>query len=154
MFLKRLWAKDKDGKPTAVKGVHVLRSKAVEHWSPKLVQTGIAEGWLAAGAGKFTVTGDNQTIEYRVIRGPGTYSCFTGEKLEGEVDAKAHVAKVGKGKPSPDPTNPAGYRVDNFYTVVTGKDYSEISNAEIAKMLDSGQSALHKRLAERYRRAS
>jgi len=154
MFLKRLYAKDKEGKPTHVNGVRVMRAKAVEHWSPSLIETGIAEGWLEASAGKFVVKGENQTMEYRVVRGPGHYSCFTGEKLGGEAEAKAHVAKVGKGKPSPDPTNPSGYRVDNFFTVVTGKDFSEISNEEVAKILDTGKTKFHARLAARYRKAS
>lgn len=154
MYLKRLWEKDKNGKPTKVSGVRVLRAKKIEHWSPSLIETGIAEGWLSASAGKFVVDGEGEKMTYRVVRAPGTYSCFTGEKLGGEAEAKAHVAAVGKGKPSPDPSNPAGYRVDNFYTVVSDEGHSELSDAELLKMHDAARKAVLDKLAAHYRKAS
>lgn len=154
MYLKRLYEKDEDGKPVRVNGVRILRAKKIEHWSPNLVEEGIAEGWMSASAGKFVVDGEGKQLTYRVVRAPGTYSCFTGEKLGGEAEARAHVAEVGKGKPSPDPSNPAGYRVDNFYTVVSDVGHSELSDAELLKMHDAARKAVLDKLAARYRKAS
>lgn len=154
MYLKRIWEKDAAGKPVAVKGVRVLRAKKIEHWAPSLIETGLAEGWLGASNGKFVVAGEGKTLTYHVVRGPGHYSCWTGDKLGSEAEAKAHVAAVGKGKPSPDPTNPAGYRVDNFYTVVTADDHNEMTNADLAKMHDGIRKAVIEKLAARYRKAS
>ena len=76
------------------------------------VEKGIAEGWLAIADGKISIRTDDEPLVFDIKRGPGHYSCYDGRKLNGEADAKAHVA-AQKGK-SPDPKHPAGY-VNNLY---------------------------------------
>ncbi len=92
-----------------------------QHFSPNLIEKGAAEGWLSLGGGKVVITTADHLddAEFEILNPPGAYCCHCGEKLEGgnEIGA-AHVAAEHEGEESPDPSNPSGYRVDNFYRCV------------------------------------
>jgi len=94
--------------------VAVLRAKARQNFSTKLVEQGVVEGWLTAGRGLIVLHGPPETA-YRVRRGPGHYCRHCGDALEGEAAARAHVAAAHAGQASPDPAHPGGYeRLNHF----------------------------------------
>lgn len=76
-----------------------------------------------------TVDGD---MLFNIDHPPGRYCCHCGESLQNEqwedggafiaqgdsrlgAGARAHVAAKHKGKKSPDPSNPSGYKMKNYY---------------------------------------
>lgn len=114
LVLKRLY--DAKG---AVTGVEVKYAKAVgseQHFSPRLIEGGIAEGWLSTDyTKKLTIDGENKELVYEILRRPGTYCCHCDKSVDDSPAGAAHVAAAHKGKKSPDPSNPSGFRRDNFY---------------------------------------
>lgn len=89
----------------------------------RLLEKGIAEGWLAIAGGEWTFkTADGQPdVVFKVVAKPGRYCAHCGEELPGnEADAREHIAakhssKDGEPKASPDPENPAGWAVHNYF---------------------------------------
>jgi len=104
--------------PGAVRGVQVLRAGARQHFSPGIIEGGVAEGWLSMGKGKLVIQGEDGAIVYRIARTPGHYCCHCQKAVDDGSGGQAHVAAAHAGKVSPDPSNPAGYRRDNFYACV------------------------------------
>jgi hypothetical protein len=106
------------GKPVVV-GVEFLRVGQRQRFSPRALVGMAAEGYLTRtpsglievrGAGKDA----GRTVTYRVVREPGVYCSFCELPLGSGEDARAHIASEHPGQASPDPSNPAGYRQDNF----------------------------------------
>lgn len=127
MFLKRLYEKDSDGRPTAVRGVKVLHAGPRQRFSPELVLQAMSEGWMkkapgpplgSLALGTITLCGDEGDIVYVVKRDPGFYCCHCGEKQGGSSEARRHVAEAHAGAASPDASNPAGYERIHFYDCV------------------------------------
>lgn len=87
-----------------------------------MIEGGAAEGWLSLGGGKVTIAAEGGDVVYAIERPPGHYCCHCDAKLDGEHQARAHVASNHKGKASPDEKHPAGYRKDNFYSCVKEGD--------------------------------
>jgi len=128
MWLKRQYdqkklVRDESGKvvevkPNAVKGIKVLRAGPRQHFSQRFLDGGISEGWLSIAKGLITIGGVDGPVKYRIERAPGHYCCHCHLKLDDSPSGQAHVkAKHGKSK-SPDTSNPAGYRKDNFFACV------------------------------------
>lgn len=113
MLLKRLY--DDHGK---ICGVRVLRAGAVQHFSPRIIEQGVAAGWLSMVDGLLTVNGHDGPVVYRIERTPGYYCCHCQAKLSDQTEARAHVTADHGGAASPDASNPAGYRRDNFFACV------------------------------------
>lgn len=112
MYLKRVY---KDGKLDHI--LHI-RSGPKQNFSTQLVSAAIAEGWMTLGQRKLILHCKPEDIVYHIVRIPGRYCCFCGEKLpddsSGEM-ARTHVRECSNGRPSPDPQNPAGYCMINAY---------------------------------------
>lgn len=112
MILKRLY--DHSGETPVVNGIKVLRAKATQHFSPNILETGQREGWMTVSGNVVTILSDPPVV-YRIVRVPGYYCCHCQRPLDDGGVARAHLAAEHDGEGSPDPSNPAGYRRDNFY---------------------------------------
>jgi len=88
------------------------------HPSPRVIEKGFAEGWLAMGNGQAvikTADGEDDHV-YDILDTPGVFCSHCGLKLGGGNEiAQEHVATNHDGEDSPDEQNPAGYRQDNFF---------------------------------------
>jgi len=116
MWLKRVM--DRSGDEPKVKGIKVLHAGDEHHFSPRLIEGGVSEGWLSMSQGKIIIHGEGGDVAYKIVRAPGYYCCHCNAKLDdGGATARAHLA-THKAKKSPDVNNPAGYRKDNFYAGV------------------------------------
>jgi len=127
MLLRKEYAKDDagelelddDGNPT-VTHLTILEAPDVggaHHFSPRLVERGIADGWLGVGGGEFTVktAKGKADLVFKIVEPPGTFCAHCGERMSSSPDALAHIAAEHDGEDSPDAQNPSGYRVDNYY---------------------------------------
>ncbi len=93
----------------AVSHVRVLRAGRKQKFSPDLVATGAAQGWLSMAGGRITLHAEDGEHVYRVVRVPGTYCCHCGVSVHDAGGARAHIAAEHEGATSPDPENPSGY---------------------------------------------
>jgi hypothetical protein len=87
------------------------------HPSPRVIDRGLAEGWLSIGGGEVRIktAPDVDDHVFKILAAPGVFCCHCGAKLDaGNEVAQAHVADEHSGADSPDESNPAGYRYDNF----------------------------------------
>lgn len=75
----------------------------------------MAQGWLTLHANQLVLQGDKGALVYRVDRPPGIYCCHCQAPMADGPEALAHVGRAHPGQPSPDASNPAGYRHDHFY---------------------------------------
>lgn len=113
--LKRIFNKDESGNPTSVKTVRVLSEKPRHNFSMNLVQGGISEGWLSLMKGRIVLHAEDGDHVFNILRGPGHYCCHCNSKLDGQVNARKHVAEDHEGDESPDRSNPSGYSRINHY---------------------------------------
>jgi hypothetical protein len=97
-------------------GVQVLNAGKTQHFSTRLVEGGLAEGWLSMAQGIISLGSGPTVTRYKIESGPGLYCCFCQAKQDDSVSAQGHVARAHAGGTSPDESNPSGYRRDNFYT--------------------------------------
>lgn len=113
MILKRYY---KNGQVTHIKALH---SKDLQKLTPRFITMGTEQGWLKMQDGEIAINAEPRRIIYRIIRYPGIYCCFCNLALpEGGMAARSHVADCHEGYDSPDKSNPAGYRHDNYYQCV------------------------------------
>jgi len=121
MLLQRKHQHDRNGlKAPVVSGIRVKRlpENGKQHLSPKLVKTGQSENWLTRTEDKITIHDEDGDVVFNIIRNPGRYCCHCQEKLTDDADgaaARDHVTKKHDGKKSPDPQNPSGYLMINYY---------------------------------------
>lgn len=108
-----------------VRCVRVLHASGRQRFSPRLVETATAQGWMEERDGRIVITTEAGPVSYRIERMPGRYCCHCGEKLPDDDDtglpgglARAHVAAKHAGKKSPDKDNPAGYLCIRYYDCV------------------------------------
>ena len=99
--------------PPKIAYIEVKHCGDRQNLNQRFIDRGIAEGWLSIGDGKISIRTDDEPLVFKVKRVPGHYSCFDGSKLNGEDEAKAHVAK--QDDKSPDPQHPAGYQKIAYY---------------------------------------
>jgi len=89
-----------------------------QNLNQRFIDKGIAQSWLSIGDGKITMRtheGEDD-LGFGIERVPGHYSCYTGEKLNGQEEAKAHVKQ--QECDSPNEANPAGYEKIAYYECV------------------------------------
>ena len=150
MLLKRIHDHSSKGDPTVV-SVKVLRAGPRQNFSPGFIEGGVAEGWLALGGGKITITSDKGPVVYTIARAPGLYCCHCETKLDDSASAQKHVASAHKGASSPDPTNPAGYRQDNFYAAVKqGEGIDTLTKEQAAEMDKKVRAAFLAKIGKKY----
>jgi hypothetical protein len=70
----------------------------------------LQEGWLTVQGNVLEIGGK----KFNILRSPGTYCCHCGARITDD-QPKAHVARCAQGADSPDPQNPSGYEVIDFY---------------------------------------
>jgi hypothetical protein len=159
MRLKRLYAHAADGTPTTVRGIRVLRASERQHFSPGLIDGGIREGWLSMGQGRLTLHGEAGDVVYQLVRTPGAYCCHCDARIEdasvlvapGFTRGRQHVAQAHPGVASPDPTSPAGYRVESYYTGVNLSGAVDVQTPAEAAALDKQiRDALVEKLRQKY----
>jgi len=125
MKLKKVFHQDKlvrnkEGKvvdvaPGAIADVRVLSAKKVQHFSPSVIERGAAEGWLSMANGLISIGKGKDAVQYRIVRTPGYYCCHDNKPVDDGPSALEYIAANFKDVKSPDASNPAGYRRDNFY---------------------------------------
>lgn len=103
---------------------------ATQHFSTRLVQRGIDEGWMAIHDSKLVLYAQPENLVYDIVRGPGRYSCFDGSKLPDDEDdsgrqARAIIAERHAGAQSPDPDHPCGYVKINHYECRLNQDQQQ-----------------------------
>jgi hypothetical protein len=121
--------------PPPVAHVKVLRAGDRQNFSATLVEDGVRDGWIALGGGELAIKTDTGVLRYRIVRTPGHYCVLCpppGERLDGQEEARAHVAGAHKdyARPSVAPRrsglakddagqrlaqNPAGYERIHHY---------------------------------------
>lgn len=113
-------------------GIELLSAPPKQKFDEKKIKDYIAAGWLKKTETHFIIVHSEGETHYRIVRKPGRYSCFTGEKLPdddflpgGGINpgptgalARAHIAKHHAGEESPDPENPSGYYCTRSYKCV------------------------------------
>ena len=137
MQLKRVYKTDADGvviTPLILDYVKLLRSGPKQKFSTGLVKAAVAEGWMTLTKGRI-VLHTKPEVSYKIVRIPGRYCCFSGDKLPDDATgaaAQAHIASNHKGKKSPDKQNPSGYCMLNAYDCV-----KEVDETWLTKFLTS-----------------
>lgn len=149
MYLKKIY--DHESGEPVVSGVKVLRAGKAQNFSPSFIEGGAAEGWLSMAQGRITIHGADGDIVYVIARAPGMYCAHCEQKLDGAGEAKTHIDSRHGGDKSPDPLNPAGYRVDNFYACVNAAgSVDTLTQAEAQEMRKGVRDALLKRLGDKH----
>ncbi len=54
-------------------------------------------------------------LKFKIIRSPGRYCCHDDHPCGNGKEALAYIQEHFAGIDSPDPSNPSGYRKDNYY---------------------------------------
>lgn len=121
MLLKRLYDHSGPDAPK-VRGVKVMRAGKRQNFSADLVAAAIAQGWMSMSGNELVLSGENVELTYKVERGPGYYVCFDNAQVPDGAAAREHIKAKFKGKKSPDPANPAGYRRIHHYECVLAKE--------------------------------
>ena len=107
----------------AIAHIEVKHVGARQNLNQRFLDKGIVQGWLSIADGKITIrtAESDPDLVFTVERVPGHYSCYTGEKLNGQEEAKAHVAQ--QDGDSPDEQHPAGYEKIAYYECVRESDH-------------------------------
>lgn len=158
MLLKRLYdtpdgwvaERDADGRVTnapPLKGLRLYHTgtNPAQNFSRRMVDTGLAEGWLTLGKGLLMIDTEQETLEYTIVRTPGTYCCHCDARLEDDpsgASGRAHVTQAHAGTPSPDPSNPAGFRVTSAYECTLNEAQHALWNGQAhAARMAKGEAA-------------
>lgn len=132
MYVKRIY---KDGAPGVVECLRVIHTgtSRAQNFSTGLVYEGIAAGFIRLEGDELILKTDEGDLRYRIKREPGWYSCHDGAAIPISQAAQREAFETGSGrlsagearaflesrglwgKPSPDPSHPAGYEVVNAY---------------------------------------
>jgi len=107
-------------KAGAVRGVIVKRADhGTQKFTQKYLDAGLEEGWLSMSGGKITISNlEGDDLAYEIVRKPGHYCCHCDMSVGGSKGGAKHCNEQHSGIASPDPGNPSGYRLDNFYSTV------------------------------------
>ena len=96
--------------------VEILTAGPIQRFSPRLVDKALMEGWMLMENNTITIQSKSKDVNYLIVRYPGIYCCHCGEQLaDGGRVANEHVESRHAGIVSPDLSNLAGFRYDNFY---------------------------------------
>lgn len=119
LLLKRLHDQEaKKRGEVKVSGVIVMGYGGEHHFTPKLVEMGVAENWLTMGNGQITVVGKNKSASFKIVRTPGYYCSHCKAPMPDGSAAAAHVKTKHAGVKSPDRNNPSGYGKQNYFETV------------------------------------
>ena len=101
-----------------VVAIKILNASPVMHFSPRLIEQGSMQGWLTVSSGKVILKGVDGEVSYKITDVPGFFCCHCNMPLTDELASRLHIKETHGKKKSPDPSNPSGYRKDNFYNCV------------------------------------
>lgn len=118
MFLKRVY--DHSSGSPVLTGVKVLHAGDRQNFSQSFLDQGIEAGFVTMSRGEVIIHSTPE-LRYKIIRKPGYYCCFDDKPMSDGAAAREYIEKNFSGQTSPDPSNPAGYRQDNFYACVKVK---------------------------------
>lgn len=126
MHLKRQHKRGEDGEFIMIDGAPVFEGMRLlampgkfHTMTPRLIEKGQAESWLVREGKKLTVKALNGSVAFELVRPPGYYCCHCDAPVDDGNSAKVHIAAKHRTDESPDPSNPVGYRKDNFYLLKT-----------------------------------
>lgn len=71
MRLKKLY--DHGSGEPVVSGIKILHSGPAQHFSPKLIEGAMEEGWLSIEDDELTIHAEDGDVVYRILREPGRY---------------------------------------------------------------------------------
>jgi hypothetical protein len=134
MLLKRLYDKPADWEPERAPDGRLLNPLPVvglslhhtgthkeQNFSRRLVEAGLAQGWVSMAKGQLILHTEDEDLTYTIVRPPGQYCCHcqadVGDDPSGQA-GRDHVAQAHAGAASPDPANPAGFRMSHAYECV------------------------------------
>lgn len=89
-----------------------------QHFSRPLIEAAIAEGWATLSRGSLILHVQPEELIYSVKRMPGRYCCHCSDKLLDDATGEAarkHIVLSHSGLISPDPSNPSGYEMIDYY---------------------------------------
>ncbi len=138
-----------------VSGITMLRAGPVQRFTQHFINGALKEGWLSMGDGRIMLASD-PPLTYQIVRVPGSYCCHCDEAVPGGASLTAaekslqHVSQAHPGAASPDPTNPAGYRTENCYTVVLEEGSKPIDTKEATAMDKQVREALAEKVQQKY----
>lgn len=119
MLLKRIYDHT-DPKAPKLKHIEVKHTgvSAEQNFSRRLVEQGVAAGWMTLSKGKLVLHVKPEDLTYTIMRTPGHYCLHCGEVLTsdslGEA-ARLHIAAKHADAKSPDAQWPHGYYVTHAY---------------------------------------
>lgn len=99
-------------------GLKILEASAPgsgQHFTPRFVDEGLADGWLTLSGTRLVLIGTGGALIYRLDRPPGIYCCHCDAAIDDSEAARTHVSGAHADVASPDASNPAGYRYDHFF---------------------------------------
>jgi hypothetical protein len=94
-----------------------------QNFSRQLIDTLVREGFCTLQRGKIILHTEEADLEYTILYTPGQYVCCHDGYVIADGTARgdaqrAYIEKWFPGVPSPDKSNPAGYRLVNGYECV------------------------------------
>lgn len=104
-----------------------------QNFSTRLVEQGVALGFMTLGKGKITLHAKPEDLTYKIVRSPGHYCCHCGAWLtdaamllgSGLTNGAQHVVDEHPGVPSPDAGNPSGYeRINHYETILDTEQHN------------------------------
>ena len=102
------------GEAWPLAGVEVLDARDEENVARSAVDRWILDGVASLDRGKL-VLHSKPKLTYAIVRWPGRYCCHCYAPLDNENEARAHLEDEHDGAESPDPSNPAGWYVADYY---------------------------------------
>lgn len=100
--------------------------------------TGMVTDYLSAGVieihdGELFFKSHPETLRYKILREPGKYCLYCGDKLGDDSNgdmARLHVAMKHKNETSPNPKQPSGYEALAYFECELDKDQHEKYKAQ------------------------
>jgi hypothetical protein len=102
------------GESWPLASVEILDAKDHENVARSAVDRWIFDGVASLDRGQL-VLHSKPKLTYEIVRWPGRYCCHCYAPLDNEAEAVAHLDEEHKGKKSPDPNNPSGWYVADYY---------------------------------------
>lgn len=100
--------------PWPLSHIDVIEANEKESLATSFVDRTILEGWGSLDRGKL-ILHTKPKLVYKIVRGPGRYCCHCWAPLGNEDEARSHLAAAHPGLESPDPNNPSGWCVNDYY---------------------------------------
>lgn len=104
-----------------IEGVRLRHPKKFQAFSEKLVGAGLRKGWITPTEDNVLVFRDadgKPSAAYKILHEPGYQCCHCRNPFPSGEAAFAHVVQKHPARPSPDRSNPMGYKKSHQYDCV------------------------------------